>query len=141
MKLHSISTSLGSACLAEIAEPNHPVQVPDGWGLIFWGRCDRAIFGKLVLSSTATWIADYSMHSKQAIIMWPIHLAGQSISVDTSLVDAVCPTCGSTNYVSNGAENWKCSSCGRQWRKAGANPRGGKRVGAGRKRAISEADP
>lgn len=133
MKIHSISTPLGSACLAEIAEPIHAVQVPVGWGLVFWGRCDRATFGKLLLFSTAAWIADYDMQAKQAIVIWPFDLVDQRFEIDASAVDVICPTCGANHYVSNGAGNWKCGACGRQWRKTGAKPRGGKRSGAGRK--------
>ena len=116
MKLHSITTALGPALLVDIAEPRHSVKAPDGWGLIFWGRSDRATFGSIILSSKGKWIADYDVKAKAAIVIWPEELAGKAISIDTTAVDAICPRCGSTEYWSNGI-NWRCKKCDRQWRK------------------------
>jgi predicted RNA-binding Zn-ribbon protein involved in translation (DUF1610 family) len=133
MKIHSISTELGPASLASIETPIHPIDAPPGWGLIFWGRCDRASFGTLLLSSSATWIADYDMKRKLAIVLHPPEVAGKELAIDTTCVDAICPSCGSTDYRSNGERLWKCRSCDRQWVKGGAKIRGGRRAGAGRK--------
>ena len=129
MKLHSIATEIGSALLVDIAEPIHPVEAPEGWGLVFWGRSDRATFGTLILSSKAKWIADYDIRAKVAIVMWPPELAGKAMPIDTTCVEAVCPGCGSSNYVSNGV-NWQCKDCGKRWRK------GAKRI---RSSTIAEA--
>lgn len=123
MKLHSIATPIGAALLVEIAEPAHGVEAPEGFGLVFWGRCDRATFGQLILSSKATWIADYDIKSKSAIVMHPPELAGKTMQIDTSAVDAVCPGCGSTEYWASGI-NWRCKVCDRQWRQQSVGRRG-----------------
>jgi hypothetical protein len=114
MKIHSITTDLGPALLAA---PTHGVEAPEGWGLIFWGRCGRATFGQIILSSKAKWIADYDIRRKVAVVMWPPEMAGKAMSIDTTCVEAVCPKCGSSNYKSNGERNWKCKDCDRQWLK------------------------
>lgn len=117
MKLHSVATDLGAAMLADLKEPLHPVTAPEGHGIVFWGRCDRATFGQILLGSKAKWIADYDVKRKLAIVMWPENLAGRAMEIDTAIVDPVCPECGSPEYISRG-ENWQCSRCDRQWRKA-----------------------
>lgn len=123
MKLHSITTDLGAALLVEIADSIHPTEAPEGWGLIFWGRCDRATFGTLILSSKAKWIADYDIRAKVAIVMHPPELAGKTMQIDTTAVDAVCPECGSTDYWASGI-NWRCKVCDRQWRQKPGGKRG-----------------
>jgi hypothetical protein len=124
MKLHSIQTPIGAAILAEIIAPLHGIESPEGWGLIFWGRCDRATFGQIILSSNAEWIADYSPKSKKAIVIWPAELAGKELAIDTTCVDAVCPRCDGSHYIENGI-NYLCRDCGRQWRKVrSGNPKG-----------------
>jgi predicted RNA-binding Zn-ribbon protein involved in translation (DUF1610 family) len=117
MKTHSIKTSIGSALLASIEEPVHPIEAPKGWGLIFWGRCDRSTFGQLLLASKADWIADFDIKSQEAIVIYPLKFAGKRLEIDTTCVEAACPDCGSTQYVSTGI-NWKCKKCDRQWRKS-----------------------
>lgn len=119
MRLHSISTSIGAAVLVEISSPIHSIDAPPGYGLIFWGRCNRVTLGTIVLGSKARWIADYDIQSKQAIVLWPPELAGKALDIDTSAVDAICPGCGSTHYISSGI-NWRCKECDRQWRKTKA---------------------
>ena len=116
MKIYSITTPIGSALLASIEEPVHPIDVPKGWGLIFWGRCDRSTFGQLLLASKADWIGDYDINTKEVVIMSPLELTGKRFTIDTSCVEVTCPDCGSTYYVSTGI-NWRCKRCDRQWRK------------------------
>lgn len=116
MKIYSIATPIGSALLASIEEPVHPIESPKGWGLIFWGRCDRSTFGQLLLASKADWIADFDIKSQEAIVLYPLKFAGKRLEIDTTCVEATCPDCGSTHYVSTGV-NWKCRKCDRQWRK------------------------
>gem|GEM_PF-5103209 len=137
MKLHSIQTELGPAALSAIEHPIHPIESPHNWGLIFWGRCDRATFGTLLLSSKAAWIADYDIKRKVAIVLYPPDLAGKELAIDTACVDAVCPSCGASEYRSNG-RSWECKSCGRCWLKREAKARGGKRAGAGRKSIVRQ---
>jgi predicted RNA-binding Zn-ribbon protein involved in translation (DUF1610 family) len=138
MKIYSIATPIGSAILASIEEPIHPIDAPKGWGLIFWGRCDRVTFGTLLLGSSAHWIADFDINQKVAIVLHPPELAGKRLEIDTSPVEATCPNCGASDYRSNG-RSWECRSCGRQWLKNGSRTRGGKRENAGRKaRSISD---
>jgi hypothetical protein len=132
MKLHQINTPIGSALLVEILEPAHGIDAPEGWGLIYWGRCDRATFGALLLSSRAEWIADYDIKAKVAIILWPTPMAGKAMAIDTACVDVACPHCGCSKCSSAGP-NWLCGTCGRRWRKAGAKTRGGNGRGQGRR--------
>jgi predicted RNA-binding Zn-ribbon protein involved in translation (DUF1610 family) len=135
MEIHSIQTPIGAALLVSIEEPVHPIDAPKCWGLIFWGRCDRASFGQLLLASSAEWIADFDINQKVAIVLHPPELAGKKLEIDTSCVEATCPKCGASDYRSNG-RSWECRSCGRQWLKSGSRPRGGKREGAGRKAGL-----
>ena len=123
MKIHSITTGLGAACLASIDHPTHPVEAPEGWGLILYGRCNRTQLMTIALGSKAAWIADYDIKRRVAIVIWPSAMAGKTFSIDTSVVDAICPDCGSTEYVSSGV-NWRCGRCDRQWRKSSAGKRG-----------------
>jgi hypothetical protein len=132
MKLHSIATPIGAATLAEITTPIHGIQGPEDWGLIFWGRCDRATFGQILLSSQAKWIADYDVRAKVAIVIWPEELAGKILEIDTACVDAICPHCGASDYRSDGPSRWLCKSCDRTWAK-NPKPRGGAGRGQGRK--------
>jgi predicted RNA-binding Zn-ribbon protein involved in translation (DUF1610 family) len=132
MKLHIIATELGAATLASIEAPIGPIDAPEGWGLVFWGRCDRATFGRLLLSSKAVWIADCDINRKVAIVLFPPGLAGKEFPIDTTCVEAICPSCGASDYRSNG-RSWECKGCGRSWLKREGKPKGGKRVGAGRK--------
>lgn len=127
MKIHSITTPIGGAILAQIVEPIHPIEAPEGWGLVFFGRCNRATFAGIVATSTALWIADYNVKTKEAIIMPPSPLAGKTMVIDTSCVEVIirCPACGS-DRVQSSDPNWKCGDCGKQWRKA-PKPRGGAR--------------
>jgi predicted RNA-binding Zn-ribbon protein involved in translation (DUF1610 family) len=117
MKIHSITTPIGSALLASIEEPTHPIEASQGWGLIFWGRCDRATFGQIILASSAEWIGDYDIKEQEVVIMSPPELAGKRFAIDTACVEATCPNCGSANYISTGI-NWRCKDCNRQWRKS-----------------------
>lgn len=137
MKLHSISTPIGAATLAEIVTPIHGIEGPEDWGLIFWGRCDRATFGQILLSSKAKWIADYDVRAKVAIVLWPAELAGKTFPIDTTCVDATCPHCGSTDYRADGAARWKCRNCDRTFAK-NPKPRGGAGRGQGRKKLTGE---
>ena len=132
MKLHSIITPIGPALLAEILDPALGIDAPEGWGLVYWGRCDRATFGALLLASKAEWIADYDIKAKAAIVLWPDAMVGKVLDIDTACVDAICPHCGSSEY-SSAAKNWLCTNCGKRWRKAGAKPRGGSGRGQGRR--------
>jgi predicted RNA-binding Zn-ribbon protein involved in translation (DUF1610 family) len=120
MKLHSIQTLIGAATLADLNHhPQHSVDCPDGWGLIIWGRCDRVTFGTIVCNSKAEWIADYSPNNKVAIVIHSLRedvKVGDRVTFGTTCVDAICPNCGSTHYVSSGV-NWRCKDCDRQWRK------------------------
>lgn len=117
MRLHSISTEKGAATLAEIDDPIHGVEGPKDWGLIFWGRCDRATFGKILLESKAKWIADYDVKLKVATVLWPSSIAGKTFQIDTTCVDAICPHCGASDYRPDGAVRWKCRVCNRTFAK------------------------
>jgi DNA-directed RNA polymerase subunit RPC12/RpoP len=138
MQLKSIPTCRGAACLIDLsAPPIHPTDTPADWGAILWGRCDRVSALTVALSlKSALWIADYTPNKLAAIVVWsrdPNIPIGTKITFDSTLTrDAICPRCGSTRYVLNGGAGYKCKDCDRQW-KPGAKPRGGARVGAGRK--------
>jgi hypothetical protein len=116
LKLYSTQTSIGAACLVSIEAPIHHVDAPEGWGLIFWGRCDRTQLLTIALNAKAAWIADFDINQKVAIVVYPLELTGKILEIDTSCVEAICPGCGSTKYTSSGV-NWRCSVCDRQWRK------------------------
>lgn len=121
MKIHSIQTSAGAAVLADLSAGEiTPVQCPEGWGLILWGRRERSLVVGFALHSKADWIADYSPNVKGAIVSWSAGepIAGSVVEFDTAVVSAICPHCGSTKYTSQGA-NWLCKGCGRCWRKVG----------------------
>lgn len=120
MKLHSIQTSIGAATFADLNyHPQHPILNLPGWGLVFWGRCDRVTFGTIACNSKAEWIADCSLNDRSAVV---IHSnlddvkLGDRVEFDFACVDAVCPGCGSTHYISSGV-NWRCKDCSKQWRK------------------------
>lgn len=138
MQIKSISTSHGAAALIDLtAPPIHPTAIPDNWGAILWGRCDRVSTLTLALNLTgASWIADYTPNRLAAIVVWSIDpeiAIGTEVIFDSTLAaDAICPSCGSGNYKLNGKAGYRCKSCDRQW-KPNAKPRGGTRVGAGRK--------
>ena len=128
MKLTSIETSIGAALLADLTDsPIHPLgAIPKDWGLILWGRCDRTQLLILALSLDALWIADYIPNSKEAIVILSKKeglAPGNRIKFNSAVVDALCPKCSSSNYVSNGL-NYLCKSCGRQWRKNSKRQRG-----------------
>ena len=90
------------------------------------------------------WLAPYSIlvgkwrllspNDKCAIVIYSdrddINI-GDRVTFDSTCVDAVCPNCGSTRYISSGI-NWRCKDCDRQWRRD-PKPKGGVRAGAGRK--------
>ena len=103
--------------LASIEHPSHPVEAPEGWGLVFYGRCDRTQLMTIVLGSKAKWIADFDIKKREAIVVWPADMMGRTFQIDTTAVDAICPECGSTEYASSGV-NWRCGKCDRQWRKS-----------------------
>lgn len=128
MKIISIETSTGSALLADLSNyPIHPLgEVPDRWGLILWGRCDRAQTLTVALNTAAEWIADYIPNEKAAVVVFSKKEGlklGDRVEFDTNVVDALCPKCSSSNYVSNGS-NYLCKECGRQWRKNSKRQRG-----------------
>lgn len=117
MKLHSISTELGPAVLASIEPPFHPVDAPEGYGIVLWGRCDRSATLTIALASRALWIADYDIRNREAIVVSPIEIAGKRLDIDTLCVDISCPKCNGIKTVSNGA-SYRCKGCGHQWRKS-----------------------
>jgi hypothetical protein len=120
LKLHSIQTSIGAATLADLSHlPQHPIDITPDWGLIFWGRCDRATFGTIVCNSKAGWIADYLPNDKCAVVIFTNRSdvkLGDRVTFDSACVDAICPGCGSAHYISSGI-NWRCKDCDRQWRR------------------------
>jgi hypothetical protein len=118
MKIHSITTDLGPAILTEIAAPLHSIEAPGDWGLIFWGRSADTDLLTITLSSKAKWIARYCIKSRRAIVVWPADLAGESMQIDTTPVEAICPHCGGGDYCANGQRTWLCKGCGRQWMRA-----------------------
>jgi hypothetical protein len=143
MQLKSILTSHGAAYLIDVTTPTasldglHHIGIPTGWGAVLWGRSDRSSILTVALNLTgASWIADYSPNKLAAIVVWSDNLdlpIGTEITFDSTLArDAICPNCGSTNYVLAGAGRYRCKTCQKVW-KPNPSPRGGARVGAGRK--------
>jgi hypothetical protein len=128
MKIISIETSSGSALLANLNfHPIHPIGgVPAGWGLVLWGRCDRAQTLTVALNTNSDWIADWIPNEKAAIVVFSKKdglNVGDRVEFDTTVVDALCPKCNSSNYVANGA-SFLCKDCGRQWKKNSRRQRG-----------------
>ena len=139
MKIKSITTSIGAALLIDISHlPRHGQTIPSGWGVVLFGRCSRVEFGLIACNLIgAEWIADYCPNKKAAIVIWsfaPTIVPLQStVTFDSwEAEDAVCPSCGGTQYVSK-SPNWLCKGCGRQWKKNPSDSHGGSRQGSGRK--------
>lgn len=82
----------------------------------------------LILASTGNEIAIYTPGIPGAIVV----LGPQTGQVIEYPDAPKCPNCGSQAFASYGRGKWRCCGCMVQWRKD-PKPRGGKRVGAGRK--------
>ena len=122
MQLQSVSTPLGAALLVHLVEPLHPIEAPEGFGLIFRGTLEGAALA-VVITSSASWIATYSATTRQALVALPKNLEGKRFPVASAEGSVVCPDCGSPHYTSSGS-NWRCSKCDRQWRKVSGGVRG-----------------